>query len=155
MARSFLNALTQFIKMIPYETHTKIPIQFQISGLGVVIGGHACYAYGSQKTGIIRINRSYMYTQNGGTEFMVIDQNGKHYNVNNSFWYWKWNSIEDWHKMEMGDVIHVKYYGYRIPIFGMFPNIVYSRNIREPIQQEPPFEKKSIYESASSVNVLM
>ena len=26
---------------------------------------------------------------------MVIDSYGNHYNVNNSFWYWKWISIED------------------------------------------------------------
>jgi hypothetical protein len=76
--------------------------------VGTILGGHACYAYGTQKTGIIHINLSYMYTQNGCTEFMIIDDNGKHYNVNNSFWYWKWNSIEDWHKINTGDVIHVK-----------------------------------------------
>lgn len=136
MARSFLNSFTQFMKTIPYETHTKIPIQMQLGIIGAALGGHACYAYGTQKSGIIHINRSYMYTQNGGTEFMVIDHNGKHYNVNNSFWYWKWNSIEDWHKMDVDNVIEVKYYGYRFPLLGMFPNIIYSRNIREPIHEE-------------------
>jgi len=70
-----------------------------------------------------------MYTQNGFTEFMIIDNSGKHYNVNNSFWYWKWNSIEDWHKINKGDVLNVKYYGYRIPLFGIFPNIVHIQNI--------------------------
>lgn len=155
MARSFLHTFRQFMKLLPNETHTKIPIKIQLGVIGSALGCHACYAYGTQKTGIIHVNRSYMYTQNGGTEFMVIDQNGNHYNVNNSFWYWKWNSIEDWHKMDINDVIHIKYYGYRIPLFGMFPNIVYSRNIREPLQPHFSSEKKSIYKSASSLNVLM
>ena len=127
MARSFLNTFNQFMKLFPYEIHSKVPIQIQLSLIVTALGGHACYAYGTQKTSVIHINRSYMYTQNGGTEFMVIDHNGKHYNVNNSFWYWKWNSIEDWHNIKTGDVLNVKYYGLRIPLLGVFPNIVCSR----------------------------
>lgn len=155
MARSFLHTFRQFMKLLPNETYTKIPIHIQLVIPIPIISVHLCYAYGTQQTDIIHIKHSYMYTQNGGTEFMVIDKNGKHYNVNNSFWYWKWNSIEDWHNIKIGDTISVKYYGYRIPLFGMFPNIVYSRNIREPLQIPFSSEKKSIYESASSLNVLM
>ena len=59
---------------------------------------------------------------------MIIDQNGKHYNVNNSFWFWKWNSNEDWHKIQNTE-INIKYYGWRIPLFGVFPNIVMSEQL--------------------------
>ena len=54
---------------------------------------------------------------------MIVDETGKHYNVNNSLWYWKWNSIEDWHKLETNKPTTIQYYGYRIPLFGVFPNI--------------------------------
>jgi hypothetical protein len=61
--------------------------------------------------------------RNGFTEFMVIDEYGNHYNVNNSFWYWKWNSIEDWYNIKESDELDFKYYGWRVPVLGMFPNI--------------------------------
>ena len=40
------------------------------------------------------IDKKYIYTKNALSEFMIVDKTGKHYNVNNSVWYWKWNSIE-------------------------------------------------------------
>ena len=57
---------------------------------------------------------------------MVIDDKGRHFNVNNSFWYWKWDAIEDWSNINVinNNKIRVSYYGYRIPILGIFPNIV-------------------------------
>jgi len=58
---------------------------------------------------------------------MIITDDEKHYNVNNSLWYWKWNSIEDWHKMQEGDTIYFDYYGWRIDFLGIFPNIYYYR----------------------------
>lgn len=59
---------------------------------------------------------------------MIIDENGNHYNIINSVWYWKWNSIEDWAKLNENETKKVKIYGYRIHIFGIFPNIVYIDN---------------------------
>ena len=55
---------------------------------------------------------------------MVIDEQNNHYNVNNSLWYLKWNSIEDWHNINKDEEIIIKYYGWRFPPFGIFPNIV-------------------------------
>jgi hypothetical protein len=58
---------------------------------------------------------------------MIVDNKGRHFNVNNSLWYWKWDSIEDWEKIEKDKQLLVKYYGWRSPIFGLFPNIVLSK----------------------------
>jgi hypothetical protein len=55
---------------------------------------------------------------------MIIDEKGNHYNVTNSIWYWKWNSIEDWHKIQTNKEFIIKYYGWRIPVLGLFPNVV-------------------------------
>ena len=57
---------------------------------------------------------------------MIIDNNGRHFNINNSLWYWKWDSLEDWSKINKDDTLYVRYYGWRIPIFGIFPNIIQS-----------------------------
>jgi hypothetical protein len=99
-----------------------------VSGIFV---GHCAYAIGTAETKIIKIKQKYTFDRNGFTEFMIIDENNKHYNVNNSFWYWKWDSIEDWHKIEtsaeQNEKLCIKYYGWRVPFFGMFPNIIMSR----------------------------
>jgi len=87
---------------------------------------HGCYTYGTTKNNIITINKKYTFTRNGVTEFMIIDNNNKHYNVNNSVWFWKWDSIEDWYNLELNKQLPIKYYGYRIPWLGLFPNIVSS-----------------------------
>ena len=61
---------------------------------------------------------------------MNVDSDGRHFNVNNSLWYWKWDSIEDWNKIKNkiknDSQITIKYYGIRIPFFGLFPNIIKS-----------------------------
>jgi hypothetical protein len=101
--------------------------------LGVIsIGGtvgHFSYAIGTAEDKFIKLKQKYTFDRNGFTEFMIIDENGNHYNVNNSVWYWKWNSIEDWHKLETNKEINVKYYGWRVPLFGLFPNIIMSRQV--------------------------
>jgi hypothetical protein len=66
--------------------------------------------------------------RNGFTEFMVVDEKGRHLNVNNSLWYWKWDSIEEWYKIEPNKNFFIKYYGWRVPLFGLFPNIVTTDN---------------------------
>ena len=38
------------------------------------------------------------------------------------------DSLEDWSSIKIGDKISVRYYGWRVPIFGLFPNIVKSRS---------------------------
>jgi hypothetical protein len=95
---------------------------------GSIIGYTTCTQLGyvlttEQKKNVYIVDK-YLFTQNGYTNFMIIDNYGKHYNVNNSFWYWKWDSIEDWHKIQLNKKITIKYYGYRISTLGLFPNVV-------------------------------
>ena len=86
--------------------------------------GHGVYAYGSTNLKKIEIKEKYQFTANGFTNFMVIDTEDTHYRVNNSFWFLKYNSIEDWCKMNKKTKLFVKIYGFRIPFFGIFPNII-------------------------------
>ena len=87
--------------------------------------GHLFYTLGTSDYKNSTIVKKYKMVINGSTYFMIITDDNKHYNVNNSLWYWKWNSIEDWHKMNTGDIIYFKYYGWRIDFLGIFPNIYY------------------------------
>ena len=87
--------------------------------------GHAIYAYGTNHTEDINVAKKYKMVIRGSTQFMIIDDTGRHFNVNNSLWYWKWNSVEDWARINKGgEYLKVTYYGIRSPLLGLFPNIV-------------------------------
>jgi hypothetical protein len=132
MSRTFLKYFKPFIKsfMNINSNNDNINI-FIIKTIGTVTiistVSHCAYVIGSVENKYIKIDKKYQFDRNGFTEFMVIDNNGEHYNVNNSLWFWKWDSIEDWHNLELNKLIMVKYYGWRYPLFGMFPNIIASK----------------------------
>lgn len=102
------------------------PISLGFSGL--FLGAHACYTYGTTDKKQIIVKQKYTFTRFGFTEFMIIDCNDEHYNVANSFWHWKWNSIEDWSNIQENKRLRITYYGGRIHIFGLFPNIIDCNN---------------------------
>lgn len=96
----------------------------EIIPMGIILGCHIGYIFGTCEIKNIQISNKYSFVRNGYTNFMIVDQQGKHYNMINSFWYWKWNSIEDWNQLNHLENRNVKIYGFRIPILGIFPNIV-------------------------------
>lgn len=88
------------------------------------LASHGIYTLSTTEKKVIEIESKYQFDTNGFTNFMIVTKDGSHMRVNNSFWYWKFNSIEDWYKIKVTDKIEVKKYGYRIPILRIFPNIV-------------------------------
>lgn len=126
MSRSFLFMLGKDLFRIPKDT----PIEVGLPILSLILGGHICYAIGTKEEKEIFVTKKYKFDKNGFTEFMVVDVKGNHYNINNSLWYWKWNSIEDWSSIKENSTINAKFYGWRVPIFGMFPNIVHSTDCK-------------------------
>ena len=126
MSNNLLHIITTFFKEI-----NKVPPQISVKSLYVntalfcIAGsGHAVYAYGTNKKEEIIVADKYTMVLHGSTRFMIINDKGHHLNVNNSLWYWKWDSIEDWAKIKKGDHLMVTSYGIRSPLFGLFPNIV-------------------------------
>ena len=85
------------------------------------------YAILTREEKEIIVKKKYKFDRSGFTEFMIIDSNDKHYNLNNSLWYWKWDSIEDWHSIKEEQKLNTLTYGLRVPILGIFPNIVSSQ----------------------------
>ena len=99
---------------------------FNIGSILCIGSVHALYVYSTDNKEEVKISKKYKMYNNGSTQFMIVDNKGRHFNVNNSLWYWKWDSIEDWEKINKGDNLSIKYYGFRSPFFGLFPNIVRS-----------------------------
>jgi hypothetical protein len=92
--------------------------------LGPLITCHAVYTSLTSKNTEVRVKNKYKYVKGGFTHFMIVDDKDVHYNIHNSFWYGKWNAVEDWTNIDIGEHLRIKYYGYRVPLFGMFPNVV-------------------------------
>jgi hypothetical protein len=92
-----------------------------------MISSNFFYAILTREEKEIIVKKKYKFDRSGFTEFMIIDSNDKHYNLNNSLWYWKWDSIEDWYSIKEEQKLNTLTYGWRLPILGMFPNIVSSQ----------------------------
>jgi hypothetical protein len=133
MSSNIFRIIDGILTALVKESSTSKPnIPLNATVLGVAGGIHALYAYGTSKTEEITIVSKYQIVNHGFTQFMIHDEKGRHYAVNNSLWYWKWDSIEDWSSMYKGDRIKVHYYGIRSPLFGLFPNIVGNETELQP-----------------------
>lgn len=130
MSRHILYNLFPFFKsLVKPGTNKCSPNILTLLGTSIVLTyGHGVFALGTNKIEEICVTKKYKYVSNGYTNFMIVDDNGRHFNINNSFWYWKWDAIEDWTNVqpynEKDNKIVVSYYGYRIPFLGLFPNVV-------------------------------
>ena len=113
-----------------YENNNELQIKVASSLFTIGAISHGVYALGTAKPEKSKIEKKYKMVRNGFTDFMVIDDKGRHYNLNNSFWYWKWDSIEDWSNIKEGDELYFKYYGWRVPVLGLFPNIYMTDKVK-------------------------
>ena len=124
--RAFFNAFRIiFLKNTKYEYETNS--QSIITGVFFTLGAftHSVYAIGTSKYEKSIIVKKYKMIRNGFTEFMIIDEKGKHYNVNNSFWYAKWNSVEDWSNIKEGYQLNFKYYEITKELYNMLFNFFF------------------------------
>ena len=121
MSRSGFNT---FFKLLFKSNEPAIVFTTGVS----MIGCNFLYAIFTREEKEIIVKKKYKFDRSGFTDFMVIDSNGKHYNLNNSLWYWKWDSIEDWHSIKEQQKLNTLTYGLRVPILGLFPNIVSCQN---------------------------
>jgi cytochrome b subunit of formate dehydrogenase len=68
------------------------------------------------------------YTAIGGvryayTQYMIVTTDGSIYQVSNVWWRADFNNEEDWNTLDIGKTYRVKGWGYRVPLFGLYPNI--------------------------------
>jgi len=121
------HALLNHLKYLYYnQTNKVIDIKHVKIGLGLFLIPHLIYTMSTREENTIILKDKYEITTNGFTKFIIIDRCNRHYLLNNSLWFWKWDSIEDWSKIKKlneGCKIKIKCYGFRLPFLGVFPNI--------------------------------
>lgn len=126
MTNTFTRTASGFLRSI-FNKATKITREefmlnsFIASG---IVAGHFVYTFHTVRKEEIRVVKKYKMTNYGFTDFMVVSDKGQHYRVNNSIWFWKWDSIEDWERIKADSTLNTFVYGLRIPALGTFPNIV-------------------------------
>ena len=120
MSRTFFNIIFKNL------LKSKNPV-ILLTTSATMISSNFLYAILTREEKEIIVKKKYKFDRSGFTEFMIIDSNNKHYNLNNSLWYWKWDSIEDWYSIKEEQKLNTLTYGWRLPILGMFPNIVSSQ----------------------------
>jgi hypothetical protein len=125
--------------------------------LGPLITGHFIYTSLTSNNTDIRVKNKYKYVKAGFTHFMIVDTNDIHYNIHNSFWYGKWDAVEDWTNINVGEHLRIKYYGFRAPLFGMFPNVVDTKHdIELDKMKSKIFAEKlqdQLVNSSASINI--
>lgn len=97
--------------------------------LGAACAAHSSYAYGTKRDRTITIDDRYQLMPSFGSMQMIKEKEGSHYAVPSSFWFWQFKSPELWRSLENGKTYAVTTYGWRIPVLGMFPNIVSAHEV--------------------------
>jgi len=116
----------------------------------VIFNSKGAYVLGTSKTDDIIIAKKYNYVKNGATNFMVVDTKGRHFKVDNCFYYWNWNKIEDWENLKPLNHKQIVYYSYRVPFLGMYPTIVeFSKRSDEKRSDEKRSDEKRSDEKRS------
>ena len=86
------------------------------------------YLLGTTQKADITVAKKYTYVNNGSTKYMLVDTKGRYFNVDNCFFYWNWNTIDDWANIKSLDQRQIIYYSYRVPFLGMYPTIIEFNN---------------------------
>lgn len=107
-----------------WNANKNIPASSLLKINTAVLGGHLTYTYGTTLDKEIVVKQKFFLVDNGYTKFMIRDSFDQQYCVNNSLWFWKWDCLEDWTKLEEGQSYLVRTYGWRVPILSLFPNII-------------------------------
>jgi hypothetical protein len=134
MSRSFIKRIFAYLEYVFEDKATRNinigEITSKIGATSLLFVGHGIYAYSTQEKDAITVTKKYKMNRGGYTDFMIIDDKGRHFNVNNSVWYWRWDSIEHWHNIEENKKLFIIYYGWRIPVLSLFPNIIVSNKAK-------------------------
>ena len=72
-------------------------------------------------------------TENGGgaiSKYMIYTKSGEVFVNRNSLWYKKWRSAELQGKLKIGKTYRIQTCGFRVPILGMYKNILTATEVK-------------------------
>jgi hypothetical protein len=93
----------------------------------VLIFIHIIYFYNSKFEKDIVVKEKYIENatsrRSSTANYYVVATDNTIYNIGNIWWKNDFNQADDYAKLDAGKTYHVKGYGFRMPIFGLFHKI--------------------------------
>ena len=90
----------------------------------VLIGLNISYILLTKKSKKIIIKKKLTIVSYGFTKYIIVDKNNIIYEINNSVWFSKFNSLDDWIKINLNKKYSINYYGLPNSVFGTKYQIV-------------------------------
>jgi hypothetical protein len=113
----------EFIKGVLEEKDIIKSPYYALATVGVALGWNALYASFTTIKNIVVKSKYTMFLVNK-TLFMVIGDDGVNYEISSSLLYWQWNVPEIWHTIVPNQKYTIKFYGWRVPFLGLYPQVV-------------------------------
>jgi len=97
----------------------------------VIIPGIVTYFYYQEENELtITVKEKWIKrSDDSGDRYMVSDTNGNVYEITDLFFAWRWNSSDLYAYIDEGETYHIRTYGWRVPLFSWYPNIVEAHKV--------------------------
>lgn len=81
------------------------------------------YVYGTSETETVAVEDTFYRVSDGKQIYMVEFSDGRTMRVSDSLLRGHFSSTDDWRALRAGESVEVSYYGWRIPVLSVFPNV--------------------------------
>ncbi len=99
----------------------------------VLMFGQAIFVYTTHNSKIVTIKSiDHKITKNGDDiqdKYLVFTDNDGVFENTDSWFYFKWNSSDVQNSLVVGQKVKLNYYGWRIPFFSAYPNIISTQKV--------------------------
>lgn len=95
------------------------------SVIGLIGTCNAAYKFGTvEELSCVTIERVENVIDGGNSKYLVFTQDNGVFENSDTFFYWKFDSIDFYSKLAKGGDFDMITYGYRVPFLSWYPNIV-------------------------------
>lgn len=102
----------------------KHPIIFYVALFAVIILVNVIYVYSTRFERTITVKEKHEYATGKYMRNTILDENSNAYQVSSSIPLLHFTDAETWLHLEKNNKYTISGYGWRVPILGMYPNIV-------------------------------
>jgi hypothetical protein len=90
---------------------------------GILLSCHLGYSFLTINEKEIIVKNKYQEINYGFTKYLIATDDNKQLKIDTNIWRGNFDLQEKWNLLNEGEKYKVKYYGWRLPFFGMNPNI--------------------------------
>jgi len=117
-----------------------IAVGFMVTGVLT----NLIYRYKTRSDGTIYVKDKYTYVRlsssnnhaHSSQQFTLIDKDNNLYTIPYSVFSLQFNAEDKWAKVETNKKYHIKYWGIRMPLLGLYPRIDHISEATDPSRKE-------------------